>query len=576
MARRLLSSIALSFVELPLSFERIMSRSSVSLMHSSRLNSSRWIHTRRMSICHAVDGLKRIRAESSVEEALEVGSSLLGKRLPDTVHSLLIEKLSANWYVNAQDIADMSDEESLSMGVPLRLKSMIAKAIQQDEDEETQDETTLWENTMYTAASASAAVSTAEDSMASMEERVCPPLNRFGNGVVSAPKVVKRAKITKYSLSKNELTPGLVQEFEQLFKFGTERFYGAQAEPIAAVTAEKYADHVRGMLGYLVNIQGEPMETMSLKALVPSVGRDGVIPAFNYVQWLVKERQIAVRTELLVLRAILYVAKFVHHDASHIVPGSGEKTYSDLDVVKELRALINSRRKASKVAPRVADEKAKWIDWEEYLMIVSELRKETGALLPDGSRRGNKDIAWSLQKYLIFAILSCIPDRQRTIRELKIDRTLFKESGNQYVIRHRPEDYKTGKSYGERAPLFISESITADVDLFLGTYRQYLEPEHDFLFTQANGQPLTDKSLYKLFWTTCYRITGKRLSPHMVRDVVITHLRGTNASERELEALAIYMGHSVTIQKSTYDRRSKQDKVQPAVNLLESLNKKQQ
>ena len=122
MARRLLSSIALSFVELPLSFERIMSRSSVSLMHSSRLNSSRWIHTRRMSICHAVDGLKRIRAESSVEEALEVGSSMLGKRLPDTVHSMLIEKLSANWYVNAQDIADMSDEESLSMGVTLRLK----------------------------------------------------------------------------------------------------------------------------------------------------------------------------------------------------------------------------------------------------------------------------------------------------------------------------------------------------------------------------------------------------------------------------------------------------------------------
>ena len=36
-------------------------------------------------------------------------------------------------------------------------------------------------------------------------------------------------------------------------------------------------------------------------------------------------------------------------------------------------------------------------------------------------------MAWSLQKYLIFAILSCVPDRQRTLRELELGRTLFKE-----------------------------------------------------------------------------------------------------------------------------------------------------
>jgi hypothetical protein len=54
-----------------------------------------------------------------------------------------------------------------------------------------------------------------------------------------------------------------------------------------------------------------------------------------------------------------------------------------------------------------------------------------------------------------------------------------------------------------------------------------------------------------------YRITGKRTNPHLVRDSVVTHLRGTGASERELEALAIYMGHSVEMQRSTYDRRTK-------------------
>jgi len=205
---------------------------------------------------------------------------------------------------------------------------------------------------------------------------------------------------------------------------------------------------------------------------------------------------------------------------------------------------------------------------------VQELRRETGALKVDSQgktlRRDDKDIAWSLQKYLIFAILSCIPDRQRTIRELQLGRTLFKE-GDRYVIRHGPSDYKTGSAYGVRAPLYISSSINPELEAYINTYRSALQPDHEYLFTQANGQPLTDKSLYKLFWTTSFRISGKRLSPHMVRDVVITHLRGTDASERELEALAIYMGHSVSIQKSTYDRRSQQEKVQPAVNLLASI-----
>jgi len=50
---------------------------------------------------------------------------------------------------------------------------------------------------------------------------------------------------------------------------------------------------------------------------------------------------------------------------------------------------------------------------------------------------------------------------QRTLRELKVGRTLFKEaisadsSESNWVIRHKASDYKTGKTYGERPPLVI-------------------------------------------------------------------------------------------------------------------------
>ena len=97
---------------------------------------------------------------------------------------------------------------------------------------------------------------------------------------------------------------------------------------------------------------------------------------------------------------------------------------------------------------------------------------------------------------------------------------------------------------------------------------------------RRDGLPLDDTHLYKLFWTTALRLSGKRMNPHLVRcsrslqgqrdmfmlhrqpvaqasgalvceaafalrrDSCVSYLRGEgNASERELEALAIYMGH---------------------------------
>lgn len=35
---------------------------------------------------------------------------------------------------------------------------------------------------------------------------------------------------------------------------------------------------------------------------------------------------------------------------------------------------------------------------------------------------------------------------------------------------------------------------------------------------------------------------------------ILSECRGSGATERELEALAIYMGHSLDMQRGTYDR----------------------
>ena len=81
------------------------------------------------------------------------------------------------------------------------------------------------------------------------------------------------------------------------------------------------------------------------------------------------------------------------------------------------------------------------------------------------------------------------------------------------------------------------------------------------------------QSVHKIFSVAAFRLSGKKLNPHLVRGMVITHLRRRgDATEAELESLAFLMGHSLAMQRSTYDKRSAADKVEPAVGLLQRLN----
>jgi hypothetical protein len=59
----------------------------------------------------------------------------------------------------------------------------------------------------------------------------------------------------------------------------------------------------------------------------------------------------------------------------------------------------------------------------------------------------------------------------------------------------------------------------------------------------------------------------------MIRDIIVTHARNSNATEKELESLATLMGHSVQIQRSVYDKRTKVQKIAPAFDLIKKFNK---
>ncbi|GAX85549.1 hypothetical protein CEUSTIGMA_g12964.t1 [Chlamydomonas eustigma] len=387
-------------------------------------------------------------------------------------------------------------------------------------------------------------------------------------------RTTKRKRQKPYAMKPEEMSPHLTNQLEAFRNFCVTRFFGQQQDPITHVTARTYEVHLRRMLGWLHYTKRVPLEEVCLERIFPTKERNGVALTFDYLQWLTVERSLGIRTQQLALHAILQGAKFLFHEHSKVRVFQGDMAYSDLDVVQELRAMLKNMKQAVKVAPPATDSALKWLDWPDFLKVVECLRLECANFrIGEVSPESNKRLAISLQKYLIFAILSCIPDRQRTIRELRLGTTLVKDEVGRWVIRHGPRDYKTGKAYGERPPLVISTSIYPELEAWISTYRAYLDPKHDYLFTTPkSGQPYSAVNLSNLFSETAYRISGKSTSPHMVRDMIVTYLRGGNASVRELEALAIYMGHSLEMQRDSYDRRTKAQKVEPAVELLYQAN----
>jgi len=330
----------------------------------------------------------------------------------------------------------------------------------------------------------------------------------------------------------------------------------------------------------------------------------------------------------------------------------------NLPIVTELRKLHREAGLKGKKAPRSSDEQKKWLEWEEYLEVIRLLKMDLSDMidsynekmlvleemqgdemmdLEDGLRTGEvgheksgktggkaksssgaiakslrvqrKDIATTFQQYLVLSFFACVPDRQRTLRELELGRNFLRvpddegsntsnnggKDGNGvdgavWVIKHTAEDYKTGGTYGERPPLPLLVSLTPDIDDFLERWRPTLfrTPSKDFtavgtiddddhpsfFFLQPRtGNPLTANSVYQIVSRCCYKYKQKKTNPHLLRDMIVTHVRkNADASEKELEALALFMGHSLQMQRDSYDRRTLEQKVSPAVKLMQNMN----
>jgi hypothetical protein len=419
-----------------------------------------------------------------------------------------------------------------------------------------------------------------------------------------------------YSLALDEF-PVLQAELQDFFRFMTLPSTDAQGEtPIRAATANIYLRHAKLFLGWYwdIHLSQQPTnqkESLSLYSIFPSKEKEYAAPILKFVLWLRTSRRIAVSYEANLLRGLSKLLKwrFCKESCADDSDGSsnGNNSFGDIPVIRELRKLHRDANRRQAVAPRVSNEDYKWLSWPEYLQVVQSARRDLQSLLQAyehdytaiaspaqkmeskqwlrSKRIQQRQVAVAYQKYLILAVFANIPDRQRTVRELEIGRSFVKDArSQQWCIKHAPEDYKTGKTYGERPALHLPTSLTNEMDAFIDQWRPVLlerrggfnstttKWNHLFLGVRT-GTPLTSDAVYHTVSKTCYQYSGKRTNPHLLRDMIVTHVReSSDASEQQLEALALFMGHSAAIQRKSYDRRTLTKKVAPAVALLEQVN----
>ena len=154
-----------------------------------------------------------------------------------------------------------------------------------------------------------------------------------------------------------------------------------------------------------------------------------------------------------VCRSLVKLAKFLCHDecVRAIDEGGdvdGRYPYKT-ELLTELRKMLKDAQTRQKTASHVSDEAKKWIDWPQLLWCVDQLRLQCSTTTASGNARAPKAVAQAYQRYLIVAILSCVPDRQRTIRYVPGDRPAVRASFRMRCASHVHGRYQ---SVSQRAP----------------------------------------------------------------------------------------------------------------------------
>lgn len=439
-----------------------------------------------------------------------------------------------------------------------------------------------------------------------------------------------RAKLPVYLAN-----PSLDAEIRQFIHFLKHRMH------IRTVTAEKDVNTLLRCLGWLHRQQGMPLEDLRITSVIPLIkvkfkAREFRDSSGALDRNALREAKLAAQEDLeavtddvrhqigeflatatlspaaavTYLTGFINLAKYVYQHETEFFRAT-KSGFTDIFLVQSLRALRLEYDLKLKSNPKtVIPRSSRLASWTEILGVVEKLRVEaelthrfrlrperplqSGEPTIDKVKRSDRAIAVSFQKFLILAIMTATPPgRPRDYRELELGRTLvqgayqngvfvFKDDLNDptqagWWIHLMPEDYRTGKCYGEWLGELPDIQFTSGktlyqyMDEWLTRWRPIFQPNHQRLFTQHDGKVLSANNFANKVQTMLFRFTGIRVNPHSLRHAYVTYLKANGATEAEMEGTAAFMRHSRKTQGKIYNQIDLQDKLAPGKELAQKI-----
>jgi integrase len=393
-------------------------------------------------------------------------------------------------------------------------------------------------------------------------------------GKVSVAKLVRGRRshrVNPYRLSESDLTPKLIDELKQLKYFLTSPEIPKRKDsPLRLISFTRYQEGIFGFLGWLTNIEGLSLDELSLNLMIDLDKLE------DFIAWGINVRGNSYSWAQIAGCAALNIAKWRYHKESK------KAMYRDIEVVELIRSKLNELTRKRAKEPSRLNLKERLLTFERCIKVVEYLKKccaPSGFKTSHGAhKRPEHAVMVSWQKYLIIAILTYCPVRQRELRELEVGRTLFREA-DCYVVKLSAEDHKTGSRTGKGREYRLPTHLTEDLEHWLNVWRPKVTTEHQLVFVnlsqyatryqQFQGEPLTASRLALLVKRTMAVATAylfgeaKLTTPHDFRRIAVTWQRKYGRRDQD-EALGEMMGQSVQEADKTYSQLTSRDLTEKA------------
>lgn len=371
-----------------------------------------------------------------------------------------------------------------------------------------------------------------------------------------------------YALKETELSADLQKQLQDLTQFWTIQEHPKRKDAcLRKTTMASRLVSILSFLGWLHHIEGIVLAQLTLD-LMTDVDLLGW-----FVAWGINERGNGHHWAVNISKASLTVAKWAYASQSK------QRAYRDIPAIRALRdkaadwsaiARTEGKRTVSRGALR-----GKLLQFEDLWFVCRYLRRCCSSRRTNYMQRSDYTLMQSWQRYLIIAILTYCPIRQREIRELRLNQTLFREA-DCYWVMLEAADHKNGSRTGEGREFPLPKHLTADMDEWLDVWRPKLKPSHQCVFFSVDhskplsfGQPFTAPAIYRMVKTIMFSTTSylfgqpKRTTPHDFRRMAITWQRQYGVAEDQA-GLAEIMGHSVEEANRTYWQTTRGGKAKTA------------